>query len=263
MRDMRHSWAGFIAGVVLLAGLAFPAQGDTGPAVRSAETTGTLRTTPEARARAQGISGSAGFEMRRPQGNLMKRAPHDIRPWGLFRSLDRDRDGKVSTEEIEKAEVLFKSLDTNGDGVIAWDRSLSEKPVQRKSDKEIQGFFRRRDVNKDGKLTAEELGVDEARIREMDTNGEGSVSAEEFLADTQKVQDRMERDILEDRRVTQAALGALDADGDGKITRSEFAGFGALLRNQDQDKKGFVAREDMLRLCPADTKATSGTLPAH
>jgi len=192
----------------------------------------------------------------------VERPPHDLPPWGLVGLLGPDRDGAIPASRADKAPDVFKKMDTNEDGVISWDRSLPPKPMRKRTDNQILGFFKSMDADQNGKLSAQELGATEKRFRELDTDGNGFVTAEEFVAGMRASQDRVERVIQENRGIALSLLATLDADKDGKITRSEFGGLGALLKSQDLTGKGFVAREDLLHFSAQESPTTSTlTLP--
>jgi Ca2+-binding EF-hand superfamily protein len=118
----------------------------------------------------------------------------------LFKALDRDGDGKLSKEELQRAAdslrrfdvdddetITIQELAPNGNGLpfrqpqpgrpgndafVAVDPYDSAELV-----KKLLAIF---DKDKNGKLTREEIGLDEARFKQLDVNGDGELDADEL-----------------------------------------------------------------------------------
>lgn len=91
----------------------------------------------------------------------------------------------------------LERIDTNKDGFV--DRAEFRAG--------LQGLFDRKDANKDGKLSQDELktrrGDPAKRLASLDTDKNGSISREEFIATGEK------------------RFARCDKDGDGRIAKGE------------------------------------------
>lgn len=124
-------------------------------------------------------------------------------PNPLFEALDTDGDGVISAEELQNAAASLKKLDRDGDGKLTREEvrpqfgQFGGRPGEGgpggfgrgeggPPQFNVESFIARlmeRDANKDGKLSAEELGERSARLLETgDKNGDGYLDAEELKA---------------------------------------------------------------------------------
>jgi Ca2+-binding EF-hand superfamily protein len=110
-------------------------------------------------------------------------------------------------------ESLLK-LDTNQDTVI------EESEVPEDGRPAFRTLLKYGDANKDGKLQVEELRALGDRVRKVAGAG------------------------------LRQRFGAMDTDGDGKLSRAEFRGPAPLFDRLDADKDGFVSREEVARGLP-------------
>ena len=107
------------------------------------------------------------------------------------------------------------------------DRKTPTQPLKKKEDS-----FKARDLNKDGVLTGKEL----KGVGKMDADGNQELTKDEFVAGTKAKQqaenaERREKafnkaDINDDGILTgkeKAAIAKFDADGNGEISKEEFA----------------------------------------
>ena len=100
-------------------------------------------------------------------------------------------------------------------------------------------MFESYDSNGDGKLTQAEIdGVRAARLTQFDTDGDGSLSLTEYQG--------LWMDAMRERMVDR--FQDLDDDGDGMVTKDEFAKpFARVVRYMDFNDDGAIGREDMGR----------------
>lgn len=104
---------------------------------------------------------------------------HDKLP-PLMKLLDVNKDGILSTNEINAATAVLKRLDTNRDGFLHSKEVLAAGIPE--SNRRLHHYVMKRDANGDGKLTREELGE---RFHEMfnqtDKNKDGFLTKAEIL----------------------------------------------------------------------------------
>lgn len=105
----------------------------------------------------------------------------------LTKLLDTNADGKVSRDEFAKVLSLFDMLDKDHNGELSPDelngffRAVNDAQTQATGGVEVSNLFEKYDKNKDGKITAEEIGNDKI-FKSLDLNKDGVVTREE--ADT-------------------------------------------------------------------------------
>ncbi len=114
-------------------------------------------------------------------GGMMARLP-------VFKALDKDADGALSSEEIAGATVSLLTLDKDGDGKLSAEeirpvmQPRGETPAQT-----AHRTFEALDKNTDGKITADELPE---RMKPMlalaDADKDGSVTEEELTKHIEK-----------------------------------------------------------------------------
>jgi Ca2+-binding EF-hand superfamily protein len=128
----------------------------------------------------------------------------------LLRKADKDRDGKISREELKAAmpqgdagpgvDNLFNKIDTNHDGFI--DESENAAAVKKMHRRKRHGtpdplkLFKEADKDRDGKISKADLkavlpqGTSDSSVTKvfdsMDTNKDGLVDASEYAAAMQK-----------------------------------------------------------------------------
>ncbi len=103
----------------------------------------------------------------------------------------------------------------------------------------IREFAERYDLNKDGKITQDEINSNRAQwLAEFDTNKDGALTIEEFQALWLKARH------LEMVREYQR----FDRDGDGKVTLEEYQWpLSEIVQNMDRNGDGALSREDRPR----------------
>lgn len=167
-------------------------------------------------------------------------------PLDWFNRMDRDKDGKLSKEEV--ASPRFKEFDADSDGFVTREEYEARVTGQTAGQPAATGsgpgqtanpspmeWFNTTDRNKDGKLSREE--APSPRFKEIDGDGDGFVTMAEYTA-----------------YLNRAALKQLDRDGDGKISQREF-------HELYQDADSFFEQRRKLAQ-PADGRKLTGPFPA-
>jgi Ca2+-binding EF-hand superfamily protein len=160
-------------------------------------------------------------------------AQRDALVAAFFAHMDKNKDAQVTRLEAELAsKSAFAKLDANGDGEITKAEVDTSSRAARK--KQLAAHFESLDINRDGKLTAEESKLPVPLFERLDANKDKSVTAEEFqavpLPEGGREQLEFERaDVNHDGKVTRDEGGrsakerfeAIDTNKDNLITRAE------------------------------------------
>jgi Ca2+-binding EF-hand superfamily protein len=164
-----------------------------------------------------------------------------------FRGMDRNNDGVITRDEWRGSAQSFRVHDWNRDGVLSGDEvnPSAREPTRPLDRDEYPGSrdttfrdwteprFRDLDHNRDGRVTRDEWHFDIESFRRADYNGDGGLTLNEFLG----------KDIDDDDRADRFV--DLDDNRDGRIDRNEWHGglraFEALDRNRD----GILTREEI------------------
>ena len=105
----------------------------------------------------------------------------------LIKLMDGNADGKVSRDEFARILSLFDILDKDHNGELSQEElngffgAVRDAQTQATGGVEVNNLFEKYDKNKDGKITAEEIG-NERIFKSLDLNKDGVVTREE--ADT-------------------------------------------------------------------------------
>lgn len=151
----------------------------------------------------------------------------------LFEALDTDKDGRLSSAEIDAASGALKKLDSDGDGAIdreelraaaprrgARDERDREPRRRQRPGAERAGFAERitqrlleRDEDGDGKLSADELpGRMQDRMEFIDKNSDGFIEEKELKAMVERAGSGRGR---KDRRKSDTRSRAPEAESEG------------------------------------------------
>ncbi len=174
--------------------------------------------------------------------------------------------------------ATFEKLDANGDMV------LERSEIPPRGMPAFERLLKVADTNKDGKVEAAELreliqagagvgfgnGQGMARLKAMDKDGDGKVSKAEFTGQPAAF-DRLDTNKdgmleIEEVRVAGAAatkagnpigagaafapgsrIMAMDKDGDGKVSKTEFLGQPAAFDRFDTDNDGFLTKDEAVK----------------
>lgn len=124
----------------------------------------------------------------------------------LLLALDADKDGSISASEIENASKALATLDKDGDGALSPEElrpdfaAMAHDGVPREGQPGAKGapskemmarMFEQRDVNKDGKLSGDEIPERmQQNVSRMDENGDGAIDKSEMEKAMAKMGDR-------------------------------------------------------------------------
>lgn len=163
----------------------------------------------------------------------------------LFARLDKDRDGKLSREEIAEMRKPHEGpnrrqslwdLDTNQDGGVSFEEFRQGMMFQKIPPERLREMFDRLDTDGDGAITTKDRpqppfkrGEGKHRrpsppddgdrgeriIQKLDADGDGKVTFEEFRVG------KPVKDLTEDEQ--EKRFKALDRNGDHTITAEDFA----------------------------------------
>lgn len=171
-------------------------------------------------------------ELQGARGDRAKRGDRGDRRGRDERAGRADRAGRDRGINFERADAAKKGFLTQEDLT-----KLRSARFEAALKKRFEGL----DTNRDGKLTADELPPERREFAmRADANKDGAVTFDEFAA--------RPRQFLV-RRI-EAEFKALDADGDGKLTKAEAdaaRGKPMLLLLADANKDGAVTKEELAK----------------
>ncbi|HAV07821.1 MAG TPA: calcium-binding protein [Rhodobacteraceae bacterium] len=117
-----------------------------------------------------------------------------------FSSLDADKDGKITKEEMMAQHAArFTEMDADKNGTLSAEELAAAHVAraQTKAAEHAARMLEKRDANKDGVLSADELSPKEDRMAKMfarmDADSDGAVSEEELTKMQERMMQRMEK----------------------------------------------------------------------
>jgi Ca2+-binding EF-hand superfamily protein len=156
---------------------------------------------------------------------------------GMMERLDRDKDGRLSGDEIPaESRIDIAKADRNGDGgvdLFELTLAIGERgggPGER---------LRQMDANKDGVIELAEWQGRPEIFKRLDADGDGRITAEEAKKGGPGGDGRSMD------RTADAAFRRFDADGDGRITAEEWKARPELFQRFDENKDGVITREEL------------------
>ena len=173
-----------------------------------------------------------------------------------FKALDKDSDRLVSRAEYDSSgERAFVQLDRNKDGRITTDDSdpaAKQSPRRRSiigmpTSHNLAGMLEIYDDDGDDVLTREQYDTQRAKVfAATDTNQDGKLDHDEY---TNEFSARLAQRV-EDRRQSQLKQGrvrfkAIDANESGGISRDEYFAMSArMFERTDTNKDGAITQDD-------------------
>ena len=189
-----------------------------------------------------GLSGCTAPELRESlQSEDREDYDEQLRQLPVFRALDTDGDGHISTEEIEAASESLASLDDNGDGRLLGNEFRPRRPrLVLGAPADLPGGTRiitRRRVTGDNPIEIADLPPEvRSLLSSADTDGDGRTSAAELLAMTAAQNGEPGGDL-----VGTSLVATLDKDQDGTVSHTEIESAAQSLRELDSDGDGRIS----------------------
>ncbi|MBI5760786.1 MAG: EF-hand domain-containing protein [Planctomycetales bacterium] len=210
-------------------------------------------------------------------GRAADDAPAGEKPEQLFKTLDKNADGKLTADEVGEDrkrffDHLLRVADANKDGVLTADEFAKglkdEPPVQappQRGGGEGRGdpaeFFKRLDANGDGKITLDEVPEQAKRLVEgmLERAGkgkDGNLTREDFAKMAQNARPGQPGQPGAEGRPPfgnpEEMFNRLDTNSDGKITLDEVpdrakAIVEQMLERAGKGKDGSISKEDYLK----------------
>ena len=145
-----------------------------------------------------------------------------------FRTLDHNRDGRVTRDEWHFDQETFRRADHNRDGSL----SLAEFTGEDNQDDDRADRFAYLDVNNDGRISRAEWHGTADRFDALDDNRDGLLTRTEVRGGNEPPPDLFSSvDVNRDNRVSRdewhwsrASFDGRDRNRDGILTREEFTG---------------------------------------
>src|ERR1700761_8444163 len=172
----------------------------------------------------------------------------------VLRALDTDKDGKLSTSELQAAPQTLLTLDRNGDGQLTPDEFQPRPENSGATSDELVTQLMTFDKNGDGVLTSDELP---ARMQNLftraDTNHDGKLTPDEIrgLAARQSMPQGGTSPNAAAATHSDPLLSAIDSDHNGVISSVEIASSSKSLLVLDTNHDGEITPNEMRPLEPS------------
>lgn len=188
-----------------------------------------------------GFSGCAATELRESLQSEDRQDNEQLSQLLLpvFRALDTDDDGHISTEEIEVASESLVSLDDNGDGRLSGNelrpRLVFGSPANLSEGTRV---ITRQRATGDNSIEMADLPPEVQRLMSSaDTDGDGTLSAAELRA-------MMAAQDGEPSGVRTPLMVIFDTDQDGVVSHTEVESAPQSLRKFDGDGDGLISPKE-------------------
>lgn len=174
-----------------------------------------------------------------PPPNKTQKGIHGWDVDEFIKAYDRNKDSFLSRDELpEQFRHNFDKIDINRDGKLSREELLKGMAHLQSRRRPSDVVFALVEMSDFDEGCAEELQLLYTTLRKMDKNGDGKLDAGELKA---------ARAVLVEARVSRI-FRRLDTDRDGKISRAEARGnLKKYFDEIDTNKDGFIDRAELMR----------------
>jgi Ca2+-binding EF-hand superfamily protein len=168
---------------------------------------------------------------------------------GVLQRLDKDKDGKLTGEEIPKRGDWMR-MDANADGAIDADElaaGFRARGGGRPRGPDLAQRLLAMDTDKDGRISKEEWKGRPEGFARMDTDQDGFLTKSEI----EEIAKRMRRRGGWKSGPSDALFRRMDADQDGKLTKEEWKLKPDLFARFDANGDGVITPDEVM---PADPR---------